>query len=91
MFDTAKSTLVAIARDKQHDEGSEIRFKDVPYRTPKGAFFIHEYSQRFFRDGNWSVLVDEAYDVSPEQAVKWIEDTRAMVKDTQGLPLPEEA
>lgn len=96
-FDTATSTTVAHARGhltpETPEEGGDVRsvrFEHVLYRTERGAFFAHEHSTTKFRRGK-PVVSDHAQELSPEQAIKWIADNRAVIVDASGLPLPPEA
>jgi hypothetical protein len=98
-FNTATSQTVAVHRGTyapdQYDErfGStgEVRFDDVLYRTSKGAFFVHEHETWKLGRGGKPVVKDSATEMSPEQAIKWIEDFGASIVDASGLSLPDEA
>ena len=97
-FDTVNSTTIAIARgivSPSYDNGvgdSEVRYEDVLYRTPKGAFFVHSHSTQKFVKGGRPVTTDKAEEMqTPEDAIKWIEQLGAVVLDATGLPLPPEA
>src|SRR5688500_4541548 len=92
-YDTATSTTVAVARGSyepgQFDEdrtAMEIRYEDVLYRTAKGALFVHSHETLKYLRGK-PVVRDTTEAHTPETAVKWIEEMRAMVLDPTGLPL----
>jgi len=96
-FDTATATKVAIDRGIDHPNysgmvgDSELRYENVLYRTAKGAFFIHQHHTEKLVKGGRPVVTDFAYELSREEASKWVSDRRAMILDGSGLDLPEEA
>jgi len=94
-FDAATATAVAISRGIRQPAynssagDSELRFEDVLYRTARGAFFVHEHWTQKFVKGGRPVTSDQGTEIqTPEDAVKWIEATGAVVLDGIGLPLP---
>lgn len=93
-FDTARSSLSAVCRyqwkDKEGGPGfGEIRGEVRLFRAPDGAFFLHEH--RTTKGGRGKPMVlDHAREVTPEEAVEWIEATGAAVRDSAGLPMPSE-
>jgi hypothetical protein len=66
------------------------RYEDVLYRTGLGNFFIHSHETVKFPKGK-PVVQDDAWTVTPIEAVDWIKQERAMVLDADGLPLPDQA
>jgi hypothetical protein len=97
-FDTVSSTAVAVSRGinppyyNNSVGDSERRYEDVLYRTSKGALFVHSHSTEKFVKGGRPVTTDHADEIkTPEDAIRWIEATRAVVLDATGLPLPPEA
>jgi hypothetical protein len=95
-YDTATSTVAAVSRgvmgdpSDQYPGAESVRFEDVLYRTQKGAFFVHYHRTVKFPKGK-PVVEDTAEALTPEHAVWWVQNDRAMVLDATGLPLPEEA
>jgi hypothetical protein len=98
VYDTAKSTRVAVARgvitpvDNPYHlpEGAESkRYEDVLYRTGRGNFFVHSHETVKYPRGK-PVVQDEAWTVDANRAVDWIEKEGAMILDPTGLPLPGE-
>lgn len=100
-FDTATSETAAVSRgvlDAANHElftmgygsADEVRYDHTLYRTAKGAFFLHCHSTSKFRHGK-PVTEDSATELTPEEALKWIERDKAMILDPTGLDLPEEA
>jgi len=98
-YDTATSTPAAIYRGSadRHSYGYDlppdaetVRYEHVLYRTAKGAFFVHVHETSKGRSGK-PVVEDRADAYTAEDAIKWIEMHRAMVVDTTGLPMPDEA
>ncbi len=60
------------------------------YRTAKGALFVHSHQTFKYQRGK-PVVSDIAWNVTPEEAVEWIEKEQAFVVDDSDLPLPDEA
>jgi hypothetical protein len=93
-FDTAASKKVAVSRgmDLPRLDNSpsdcEIRYEKILFRTVQGAFWIHEHSTRKFVKGGKPLIQDKAKEVTPEVAVRWIEEEHAAILDDAGLPLP---
>lgn len=96
-FDTATATKLAIARgiiDPSYNNlpgDAEIRYEDTLYRTAKGTLFLHEHNTTKYMKGGKPLVTDDAKEMTPESAVAWIGEWRAMVFDATGLPLPDEA
>lgn len=97
-FDTATSTALAVDRgitdpDYNNAVGDcEVRFRNVLYRTAKGALFIHFHrSEKRVKGGGPIAFVDYAEARTGEQAVEWIAERQAVVLDAADLPLPPEA
>ena len=97
-FDTISSTKVAVSRGQvpqppgwRHDSDvPEVRYERILFKTAKGAFFVHDHETTKYLKGK-PVVSDAAYEKSPEEAMKWIENEGAMILDASGLPLPDEA
>lgn len=90
-FDTAGSTKMAIARGIKQAPDGEMRFEHVLYRTAKGAIFVHEHSTQKVGGRGRPVVTDQARELSQAEAVSWIVETGAVVLDSSGLQLPDEA
>jgi len=94
-FDTATSNVVAIDRGiamRANRLGDhEKRYESVLYRTAKGTFFLHDHSTVKYLQGGKPVTEDDAEDLTPEQAIEWIENHGAVVMNDEGLALPPEA
>ncbi len=95
-FDTQTSQTLAISRGVREPmhydppDAQGIRYEDVLYRTAKGALFTHSHETFKFQRGK-PVVSDSASEMTPEEAVKWIETVEAVVIDDSNLPLPDEA
>ncbi len=75
----------------EDEEGAEqVRFEAILFRTAKGTFFVHDHRTIKFPKGK-PVVLDDARELTPEEAVEWIVSTGAAVLDGTGLPLPDEA
>lgn len=98
LYDTASATTAAISRgvldgsdaDYQVSGAQVVRYEDLLYRTPKGAFFVHWHRTAKFDRGK-PVVIDEGTALTPDEAVQWVQREKAMILDATGLPLPEEA
>jgi hypothetical protein len=96
-FDTTTSTTAAISRGiiqpsyNNFAGDSEVRYEKVLYRTAKGAFFVHNHFTEKFVKGGRPVTSDEALELTPDDAMTWIENEGAVVMDGTGLSLPPEA
>ncbi len=98
LYDTASSVAVAISRGVVESgqwsalpAGAEsMRYEEVLYRTKNGNFFVHEHSTVKFPRGK-PVVEDVAKALAPQEAVRWVEQNGAMLLDSTGLPLPDEA
>jgi hypothetical protein len=71
-------------------DAESIRYEHVLYRTASGNFFVHMHETVKYKFGK-PVVEDRAIAYSPEDAVQWIQVHSAMVLDSTGLPLPDEA
>ena len=97
-FDTTTSSQVAISRgtytpeqwDGDYQGADQVRYERILFRTAKGAFFVHDHETAKYPHGK-PVVSDAAYEKSPEEAMKWIEQFGAAIIDASGLPLPDEA
>lgn len=97
-FDTTTSSEVAVSRgayvpeqwDGEYPGAQQVRYERILFRTAKGALFVHDHETVKYLKGK-PVVSDEAREISPEEAMKWIEDQGAAVIDASGLPLPDEA
>ncbi|MDO8706024.1 MAG: hypothetical protein Q7J84_13865 [Sulfuricaulis sp.] len=97
-FDTDTSQTVAISRGARTPENpwdddfpaQSVRYENVLYRTAKGALFVHYHKTMKFDRGK-PVVDDSAQEVTPEEAISWIQMNLAAVIDPTGLTLPPEA
>lgn len=102
-FDTASSSPLAVSRDilvprlgvrplDHFYEGDwdQVRIEATLYRTQKGSLFIHDHATIKFPKGK-PVVQDRAWEVTPDEAVKWIVEEGAAILDGTGLQLPDEA
>jgi hypothetical protein len=97
-FDTSGAATVAVSRGHNpphvSDQGEpltgEERYEHVLYRTPKGAFFVHEHKTTKLARGK-PIVSDFAQELRADEIVAWIESHRAAIIDATGLDLPEEA
>ncbi len=101
-FDTATSSPVAISRgvqapdgfgqfwDSRYNGAEQVRFDHTLFRTAKGNFFVHDHYTIKFPKGK-PVVEDDATELTPVDAVKWIAENEAAVLDGTNLPLPDEA
>ena len=100
-FDTATAAPIAVKRGmivpdintglRSGYEGQwdEVEYERTLYRTAKGALFIHDQATLKYPDAER--VENEAWEVTPEKAVKWIENENAEILDPTGLDMPEEA
>ena len=97
-FDTATSSAVAIDRGEytpylESDPAigaQSVRYEKVLYRTAKGALFVHEHETRKYPRGK-PVVLDVAREMASQDAIGWIESNQAVILDSTGLSLPDEA
>ena len=98
-FDTATSSQVAISRGavspgdlsySDYPGAEQVRFEDILFRTAKGNFFVHEHRTVKYPKGK-PVVIDEAFERNPDEAMVWISNNNAAIVDSTGLALPEDA
>lgn len=92
VFDTAKSDVVAqchgeyVPNEFEEHFGAIVHYEDVLYRTGKSVFWLHEHHTVQYPDCEPVISDDMILLDSVDDAVRWVELTRAGPIHGSSLP-----